>query len=33
MPVENIFNGPAAEINGADENPSVLLLGKFNILV
>ena len=33
MPVKFFFNRPAAEINGADENPSVLLLGKFNVLV
>ena len=33
MLVENFFNRPAVEINGADENPSVLLLGKINILV
>ena len=32
MPVKNFFDRPPAEINGADENPSVLLLGKFNIL-
>ena len=30
MPIEFFFNRPAAEINGVDENPSVLL---FNILV
>jgi len=31
MHVENFFNRLAAEINGADENPSILLLSKFNI--